>query len=93
MAFKDRNIRADDQWPLFDRKEGPSLTDIRNMIAHGDFFLIPQLSHIVQAEESLRILTLRALLATLGWYHQRSKVLWTDWKEQRWRTAREELAK
>ncbi len=90
--LKEKNINVDDQWPLFDRKEGRSLTDIRNSITHGDCFSESQWEHVLEAEESLRILTLRILLASLGWDHQKSRVLWTDWKEQRWRAARESLS-
>ena len=88
----EHGIRIDDQWPLFDRKEGVSLTDIRNSITHGDCYSESQWGKILEAEESLRIVTLRVLLASLGWDHQRSRVLWTDWKKQRWREARDVLS-
>lgn len=74
-AFSARyDVKFDDLWPLFDKALGPSLYDIRNSIAHGEF-LDPRKSIVVScAQENLNWTVERMLLTILEWPIERSKV-------------------
>ena len=68
------DVKLDDLWPLFDGTSGPSLYDIRNAIAHGEFLSPGRSIAVSCAQENLNWTVERMLLAILGWPIAQSKV-------------------
>jgi len=63
-----------DLWPVADRENGISLSDIRNKLVHGDTFARMQQRALMSAGEHLRWIVERGLLSVLGWSYLKSKV-------------------
>jgi hypothetical protein len=61
-------------WPLVDRQAGPSLSDLRNAIVHGEAFSEQEWLALSYAGEHLRWHLERIILATLGWDVEKSTV-------------------
>lgn len=68
------NVDLQDLWPVIDRKEGISLSDIRHKLVHGDIFNRRQQRALISAREHLRWVVERSILSVLGWTHSKSKV-------------------
>ena len=86
------DVRLDDLWPLFDNSSGPSLYDIRNAIAHGEFLSPGKFMALNYAQENLNWTVERILLTILGWQVEQSKVrpdFLRSWSlAHNWRAAR-----
>lgn len=63
--FNDKEIYVNDLWPLFD-KEGASLAEIRNRLAHGDGFNNANYDVLIAAREHFSVLLERVLVRGLG---------------------------
>jgi hypothetical protein len=58
----------DDLWPLLrDRQGGPSLSDLRNAVAHGEAFTGDDFLALSYASQNLEWMLERILLLSLGW--------------------------
>ena len=68
------NIDLQDLWPVVDRRDGISLSDIRNKLIHGDTFRRRQERALMSAVEHLRWIVERSILSVLGWPYSKSKV-------------------
>lgn len=63
--FNDKEIYVNDLWPLFE-KEGASLAEIRNRLAHGDGFNNANYDVLIAAREHLSVLLERVVVRCLG---------------------------
>lgn len=72
--INNHSIRLDDLWPVSNRRGGACLSDIRNMLAHGEVFDPTQSKSLMVATEHLRWTVERILLTLLGWDISRSYV-------------------
>lgn len=68
------NVNLEDLWPVVNRNEGVSLSDIRNKLIHGDTFNRLQEKALMSAVEHLRWIVERSILAVLNWHSSKSKV-------------------
>jgi len=68
------HIELSDLWPVVDRKDGISLSDIRNKLIHGDSFGRRQERALMSAAEHLGWIVERSLLRVLDWPIAKSKV-------------------
>lgn len=59
-------VDLSDLWPVVDRSEGVSLTDIRNKLVHGEYIDRIQRRAIIFAHENLRWIAERIILSILG---------------------------
>jgi hypothetical protein len=58
----------DDLWPLLsDQQGGPSLSDLRNAVAHGETFTEDDFLALSYAGQNLEWMLERILLLSLGW--------------------------
>ncbi|MBI2818732.1 MAG: hypothetical protein HYX73_02025 [Acidobacteria bacterium] len=86
-----------DLWPVSDRSEGTSLTDIRDRLVHGISFTQPEEFHgLFVAGNHLQWCVERMLLAYLGWPAGRSLasrgslMRWVPYAD--WKTARASMS-
>lgn len=86
-------VETDDLWPLFDSEGGPSLSQIRNQLVHGEHFPPSDWPAVMAASDCLRTLLHRFLLASLGWDYKRSKARSYDCRLDDWREYRASLPK
>ena len=87
------NIDLNDLWPIVNREEGISLSDLRNKIVHGDTFNPRQYRALMSAGEHLRWILERSILSVLCWPYAESKVsqnflsknmtMYKEWNEDR----------
>lgn len=87
------NVDLNNLWPVVDRREGISLSDIRNKLIHGDTFTQLQHRVLMCASEHLRWIVERSILCILGWDVANSKVserflsinrtAYKEWREDR----------
>ncbi len=84
-----------DLWPLLrDIQGGPSLSDLRNAVVHGDMFGEEDFLALSYASENLEWTLERILLLTLGWKIDESYVsvgTLQDSYAHQWRTAQQNL--
>lgn len=71
---KKYDIDLSDLWPVIDRKDGVSLSDIRHKLIHGDSFNLRELDALMYASIHLRWTVERSILSILGWPIEDSKV-------------------
>jgi hypothetical protein len=64
----------DDLWPLLWDAAGPSLSDLRNAVAHGDTFTEADFLGLSYAVQNLEWTLERMLLLILGWPTSESHV-------------------
>ena len=64
----------DDLWPLLWASQGPSLSDLRNAVAHGDTFTETDFLGLSYATQNLEWTLERILLLALGWSIEQSYV-------------------
>lgn len=64
----------DDLWPLLWAPQGPSLSDLRNAVAHGDTFTEADVLGLSYATQNLEWTLERILLLALGWNIDQSYV-------------------
>ena len=67
-------VELDGLWPVTDRSEGVSLSNIRNKLIHGDSFTPPQEQALITAAEHLKWVLERSILAVLKWPISESNV-------------------
>lgn len=65
--FEEFSISTDGVWPIFDNKNGITLSDLRNTLIHGDLIPSEQFQNLVIAHENLRALLIRIVFNVLGW--------------------------
>lgn len=90
---KSYDINLNDLWPVVDKKDGISLSDIRNKLIHGDTFNQRKQRALMTAGEHLRWVVERSILSVLGWPYSKSKVsqmfivnnmaMYEEWREDR----------
>ncbi|MHB8844335.1 MAG: hypothetical protein ACYC7L_06250 [Nitrospirota bacterium] len=68
------SIDLNDLWPVINKSEGITLSEIRNKLIHGDHFNSAQLRALMSAKENLSWILERIILSILGWPVSRSKV-------------------
>lgn len=81
-AFKklcsDYNIDLSGLWPVIDRKNGVTLSDIRNRLIHGDVLSLQEERSLVWAGLNLRWILERLILSILEWPIVDSRVSFYD---------------
>jgi hypothetical protein len=91
-GLKYLSLNMADLWPVIDRGEEWSLSDIRNKLVHGDYLNQSQLHSVVFATEHIRWIVERLILTVLGWNIERSNVCadylrhmnaYNQWKAER----------
>lgn len=70
----DFSIYTQDLWPVFGNAEGPSLSDIRNKLIHGEPLDPRQIKSLIPAYVHLRTLVERSTLALFQWPIENSRV-------------------
>jgi hypothetical protein len=68
------SIDLNDLWPVVDKREGISLSEIRNGLVHGDTFDRREQRALISAGEHLRWVVERSILSMLGCQYSESKV-------------------
>jgi hypothetical protein len=67
-------IELGDLWPLVDKMDGVSLSDIRHKLVHGDIFNPPQYRALLAATKHLQWILERLILSILKWPIEKSNV-------------------
>ena len=70
----DHAVDLADTWPLFDTRDGVSLYELRNWLAHGESIPREIEGHLWVAQSHLRWTLERIVLNLLGWPVERSEV-------------------
>ena len=90
-------LDLNDLWPVLDRTDGVSLSNVRNLLVHGEVFDPAQYKSLIVASYHLRWIVERILLTILSWDVSRSTVrrqLLSDKIEfnKNWKSNREILS-
>ncbi|MCI5163735.1 MAG: hypothetical protein D3917_17310 [Candidatus Electrothrix sp. AX5] len=63
-----------DMWPVVNKEDGITLSEIRNKLIHGDPFTLIQESCLLSAMIQLKWIAERMILSVLGWPIEKSQV-------------------
>lgn len=67
-------LEVSDLWPVFKNNQGVGLADIRNKLIHGDPFPSDLFNPLIIANEHLRFILERSLVAVLGYNVEKTKL-------------------
>ena len=93
---KHYSVQLTDLWPVVKRDSGVSLSDVRNMLVHGEHFGPDQYEALSFAQFHLRWTVERMILSVLTWPIDKSTVSpqflgsWIPYKE--WKTKQSSLS-
>lgn len=65
--FKEMNVNNKDLWPIFNDGNGVTLSDLRNIIIHGEILPKNSFQNIFVAQEHLKLHLFRLIFTVLDW--------------------------